>query len=194
MIPESHENEYSISLSFTFFSVFLVWLTFRRLTLESCHSAGIPSSGALFYLIFGIYDLCKSEITHNFFAEDSGKFPKSRSVFLCSELIIAICFFLETLPPVGGVTNSTRMRMVIYEHPCAGGRPTLLSKSTPYSGGTNSCFLKPSLRWRYKNQCRGNVGPMEQFWQISLLLENRLMHSKWGDVFLVVWVVLHILT
>jgi len=48
MIPESYENEYSISLILTAFEVFLVFVTFRRLALECCHSAGIPSSGALF--------------------------------------------------------------------------------------------------------------------------------------------------
>ena len=52
MIPESYENEYSISLIFTAFEVFLVWVTFRRLTLECCHSAGIPSRGALFWFDF----------------------------------------------------------------------------------------------------------------------------------------------
>jgi len=48
MIPESYENEYSIWLILTAFEVFLVCVTYRRLTLKGCHSAGIPSSGALF--------------------------------------------------------------------------------------------------------------------------------------------------
>jgi len=52
MIPKSYENEYSICLILTTFAIFLVWVTFRRLTLECCHSAGIPSSGALFWSDF----------------------------------------------------------------------------------------------------------------------------------------------
>jgi len=52
MIPESYENEHSILLIFTFFKVFLFWLTFRRPTLECCHSAGIPSLGSLFWCDF----------------------------------------------------------------------------------------------------------------------------------------------
>jgi len=52
MIPESYENEYSVSLILCDFEVFLVWVTFRRLTLKCCHSAGIPSSGALFVFDF----------------------------------------------------------------------------------------------------------------------------------------------
>jgi len=52
MIPEIYENEYSIWLILTAFQVFLVWVTFRRLTLDCCHSAGIPSSGALFWFDF----------------------------------------------------------------------------------------------------------------------------------------------
>ena len=52
MIPESYENEYSIWLILTLFEVFLVCVTYRRLTLECCHSAGIPSSGALFWFNF----------------------------------------------------------------------------------------------------------------------------------------------
>jgi len=48
MILESYENEYSIWLILTAFEVFLVCVTFRGLTLEYCHSVGIPSSGALF--------------------------------------------------------------------------------------------------------------------------------------------------
>ena len=52
MIPESYENQHSILLILNVFSLFLVWVTFRRLTLEYCHSAGIPSSGAQFWFDF----------------------------------------------------------------------------------------------------------------------------------------------
>jgi len=48
MIPESYENEYSISLILIAFEVFLFSVAFRRLTLKCCHSVEIPSSGTLF--------------------------------------------------------------------------------------------------------------------------------------------------
>jgi len=52
MIPENYENDHIIWLILTAFEVFLVWVTFPRLTLECCHSAGISSSGALFWFDF----------------------------------------------------------------------------------------------------------------------------------------------
>jgi len=52
MIPESYKYECSISLVFIVFSVFLAWVTSRRLALEYCHSAGILTSGAFFWCHF----------------------------------------------------------------------------------------------------------------------------------------------
>jgi len=48
MILESYENEYSSCLILIAFEDFLVSVTFRHQALECFHSAGIPSSGALF--------------------------------------------------------------------------------------------------------------------------------------------------
>ena len=63
MIPESYENEYSISLILTAFEVFLVWVTFRRLTLECCHLLGFQVPVPCFDLIFGIFETCWCETT-----------------------------------------------------------------------------------------------------------------------------------
>jgi len=52
MIPESYENECSISLIFIAASDFLVWVTSRRVALKYCHSASILTSGALFWCHF----------------------------------------------------------------------------------------------------------------------------------------------
>jgi len=73
MIPESYENKYSIWLILTAFEVFLVSVTFRRLTLECVILLGFQVPVPFFDLIFGICDTCRCETTSKFFADDSGK-------------------------------------------------------------------------------------------------------------------------
>jgi len=81
MIPETHKNKYSISLIFAAFKIFLFWPTFCRVTLECCHSAGIPSSGSLFDVIFGICETCRCETIQSVFADDSGSYENEHSIF-----------------------------------------------------------------------------------------------------------------
>jgi len=38
---------------------------------------------------------------------------------------------------------------------------TLAFKSTPYAGGTSSCFLKASLHWRYKQLLSKGIPTLE---------------------------------
>ena len=47
----------------------------------------------------------------------------------------------------------------------------LLSKSTPYAGGTNSCILKPPLRCRYK-QLPSMMWLYKHWWMISTSLNH----------------------
>jgi len=85
----------SISLILTVFEVFLVWETFRRLTLECCHSTGIPSSGSLFWFDF-------RNLRHLYLWNNVN-----------NDFRLGICVFSrETLRVVFGVAYSARMTMV----------------------------------------------------------------------------------
>jgi len=94
MIPQSYEIEHSILLIFTVFSLFLVWVTLRELTLDCCHSAGIPNSGALFSFDIGICDTCRDN-TDNY----------CRPIGIC-------VFSRETLRVVWGAADSARMTIL----------------------------------------------------------------------------------
>jgi len=78
----SNKTGYSIRVILTVFSLFLVWVTFRRLTLECCHSAGIPNSGALFW--FDFLNLRHLQMWNNIkiFADDSGSYENKYSILL----------------------------------------------------------------------------------------------------------------
>jgi len=71
----------------------------------------------------------------------------------------------------------------------------LLSKSTSYAGGTNSCFLKPSLRWSYKwllskstPYARGTIRVARLALSEPKTVNLALLRSSWlQNLYLAIW-------
>jgi len=69
-------------VDFDRFQSFLFGLTYRRLTLECYHSAGIPTSGSLFWCDFGNLRHLRCETIQNFLPMIPESYENEHSILL----------------------------------------------------------------------------------------------------------------